>query len=200
MFLIYDALTLFEYSVFLDDIEGRTELNRMRLDPLNAAYVLCGAKAEALEQCREHASKNSEQHLERIAYINSLPTVVGSEMTQVEWDECMIGLTPAQRGEAANLAAHSWATVPHPNGILIVNHRQGERQCALLLARDGGREWVYDNQVPRICYTCKWAGTDFRERGKNICRISKKDSRHETRITLPTQTCSGWQKWEPKNA
>jgi hypothetical protein len=118
----------------------------------------------------------------------SLPKISGSEITHEEWDAAMPKLSQRLRGKAANLAAHSYAVMPHDDGLILIGHVYSDSN---LYAGDT----ITPIEAPRICKTCVFSKKYAQTSRLTIpCSIGHDGTHFVIRQTTQSSTCSGWKK------
>jgi hypothetical protein len=188
---------LYEFTdsiVALGEPSSDIEAMREQLRTLRADYPerrFCLSKAESVEGCKESAAKIFVRVQEDAAALAALPPVRGGEMSQEQWDACMSKMDVLGRHYAANMAAHSWAILPHENGVILVGH--GPSASIL----EGSERVKSYEPVPSICQNCiftsRYVSTD---RHTLICHLAKGEKgdnfRGPSRTVQRASTCDGW--------
>lgn len=180
-FMIYDLAT----QAVVETTEGPREEIRGRFDalcdrqPLND-YIFC--RGETREALFDKLAEAIEARKERKARLATLPPVVGHDISKDEWNLAMLRLSEGNRYRAANLAAHSYAAIPHDRGLILVGH---DRDDATLLSGNN-REPV---PMPAICKSCKHSQKYASGRNYLVCDIGGPGL---TRRVYYGTSCHGW--------
>lgn len=175
--------------------ECRPVLTSLRENDPDALYGM--GEYESEKACFEYIDVAIKRHRRDALALASLPEVTGPDsITQKEWDASMLLLSKENRGFAANLAAHSWAAIPHADGLVVV----GWKQSYLLTGND---KTVVE--TPPICHSCVYSEKLDRNNPR-VCRYGEKETTYvgltilgdpyercgSSRHVGENTTCSAW--------